>query len=108
MKIKNLLLTLVLSTLSTTNPVLINSSTTPQWTYQTIKSSTIDANFGDAGSDFYTNTDGYIIYTMQIQTDGKILIAGSTGTTNWYVGRLLNDIHPLTQITENGNTGFIA
>ncbi|MFT6765384.1 MAG: hypothetical protein ACJAZS_000261 [Alteromonas naphthalenivorans] len=98
MKIKSLLLTLVLSSLSTTNPVRINSKTIPKSTYQTITAGTVDANFGGkngapAGSynpSIVLDNDDDIM-TMQLQTDGKILIAGAAtidGEVQWYVQRL--------------------
>ncbi|MFT6765893.1 MAG: putative delta-60 repeat protein, partial [Alteromonas naphthalenivorans] len=91
MKIKSLLLTLVLSALSNTNPVRINSKTIPKSVAQTISAGTLDGSFGggvngpSAGlvrTDFGNGAD--IINAMQIQADGKIVVAGESynGTNN--------------------------
>jgi uncharacterized delta-60 repeat protein len=88
-KIKNLLLTLVLTSLTTTiRPLVINKNTQPKWTYQTIKAGTVDGSFGTDGS--YNPGTGNKIYTIQTQKDGKILIAGSYDN-EWHVERLLTD-----------------
>jgi uncharacterized delta-60 repeat protein len=48
----------------------------------------LDTSFGDANNQYTANLGGTdIINTMQLQADGKILIAG-TGSLYWYVRRL--------------------
>ncbi|MFT6765834.1 MAG: putative delta-60 repeat protein [Alteromonas naphthalenivorans] len=80
--IKNVLVTLVLTMLSTTNPILINSSTTPQWTYQTISAGTLDGSFGGGDGKVTTNINGGdIAYGVAIQSDGKIVVVGESNSS---------------------------
>jgi uncharacterized delta-60 repeat protein len=88
---KRLLLTLVLASLTTTTtrPLVINKNTPPKWTYQTITAGTLDDSFGTNGT--YTvdlGGDYDAIGVMGLQSDGKIIIAGSGGNSDWYVQRL--------------------
>jgi uncharacterized delta-60 repeat protein len=94
-KIKSLLLTLVLASLSTTTrPLVINKNTTPKWTWQTTSVGTIDKSFGENGT--YTSLSvsrtlsaREAVFAVEIQSDGKIVIAGRGGDDeDWYVRRL--------------------
>ncbi|MFT6765516.1 MAG: putative delta-60 repeat protein, partial [Alteromonas naphthalenivorans] len=58
------------------------------------------------------DNDDDVIYAMQIQADGKIVVAGYnySGTSyDFALARYLNDINSLTQLkSAYGNTGFIT
>ena len=57
-----------------------------------------DVDTGFATNGFYTSSPGTLIRSIQVQSDGKIVIAGYKNGDDWYVGRLINDTDPLTLV----------
>lgn len=75
----------------------------------TFKAGGVDLGFATNG--FYANTTGNnnslgIEQAVAIQSDGKIVLRGKSDSGNWYVGRLLSDINPVTQGASLGGGGF--